>query len=63
MTGVCDGECDAGWKGFLCDKGLSISILNCFLGGRLGGGQEFGVVGDGFCLICDSKLFNKPIPN
>lgn len=34
MTGVCDEECDAGWKGFLCEKGLSISILNwIFLGG------------------------------
>lgn len=31
MTGLCDGGCDTGWTGSVCDKGLLEIQLNIIL--------------------------------
>lgn len=31
VTGQCEGECDAGWTGSLCEKGDMYTLSLCFL--------------------------------
>lgn len=35
VTGVCDGGCEAGWAGYLCDKGFTYIFTSHYFSLRL----------------------------